>query len=306
MPNVLAHIGAQTIASRAVSGRADVRWIFIGCLLPDIPWIFHRIIVSLAPGSDVYDLRLYAVIQSSLFLSLILAGALSALARSPFLVMGILGTNCLLHLLLDGLQTKWGNGVQLFAPLSWKLWNAGLFWPEDGMSYVLTATGLGVMVWCLLRGVSGEAMLVPPSWRRYGMAIMGFGLYVALPPVFFGVAEAADVHSVNTLRQIEQRPGSVFKSDRWAYKYRSGQATLRTFTGEHLRVLNPMLERDAILSVQGVFVGNKSVELQQIHEHLRGVRDLASVTGLLLVAVVVARPLFGWKRRRPRQVVSIM
>ena len=34
---------------------------------------------------------------------------------------GILALNSVFHLILDSLQTKWGNGVHLFAPVSWEV-----------------------------------------------------------------------------------------------------------------------------------------------------------------------------------------
>ena len=77
MPNTLAHFGIQGVATRLVVRDADPKWIFLGGVLPDVPWILNRGLPALVPGVDRIDLRLYAVLQSSLAGSLVLAGAVA-------------------------------------------------------------------------------------------------------------------------------------------------------------------------------------------------------------------------------------
>ncbi len=56
MPNTLAHFGIQTIASKVVDRTAEIKWIAVGCIIPDIPWITQRLISFLAPGVDFKNL----------------------------------------------------------------------------------------------------------------------------------------------------------------------------------------------------------------------------------------------------------
>ena len=128
MPNTLAHLGIQGIATRSWFRNADLKWIFIGCVIPDLPWILQRLIWTGLPDIDRYDLRLFATAQSSLFFCLILSVALAALSKRFWKVFIILGINSLLYLLMDALQNKWANGVQFFAPFNWKMTNFDLFW----------------------------------------------------------------------------------------------------------------------------------------------------------------------------------
>ena len=91
MPNTLGHLCVQGLATRAVIRGADFKWILLGCVLPDLPWILQRVIRVLAPeiGSP-YDLRLYSIVQGSLVISLLLCGALALASAAPARVMAIL------------------------------------------------------------------------------------------------------------------------------------------------------------------------------------------------------------------------
>nr|MBS0019700.1 hypothetical protein [Gammaproteobacteria bacterium] len=123
MPNTIAHFGLQGAASRLLFGTVDPRWIMVGCVIPDAPWIAQRVVHAAAPGFDPYSLRLYFVAQASLLSSLVLCAACAVLTRTPRVLFFLLGFNVLAHLLLDACQTKWGNGVAIAAPISWSLWN---------------------------------------------------------------------------------------------------------------------------------------------------------------------------------------
>ncbi len=71
MPNTLAHLGVQTLWSKAILPRADFKWISLGCILPDLPWIVQRIVTLGLPGVNPVELRLYWIVQASLGFSLL-------------------------------------------------------------------------------------------------------------------------------------------------------------------------------------------------------------------------------------------
>ena len=58
MPNTLAHMGVARLTSLALFRDADAKWIYIGCVIPDIPWIIQRLVASILPGTNLLDLRL--------------------------------------------------------------------------------------------------------------------------------------------------------------------------------------------------------------------------------------------------------
>ncbi len=81
MPNTLAHFGTQALPWKLLDSKADIKWLGLGCVIPDLPWIIQRFAPSLIPGIDLIDLRIYCIIQASLFFCLLLSAAIALLAR---------------------------------------------------------------------------------------------------------------------------------------------------------------------------------------------------------------------------------
>ncbi|MEM7522387.1 MAG: hypothetical protein AAF360_01220, partial [Pseudomonadota bacterium] len=255
MPNTLAHLGIQTLVARAILKSADVKWIWAGCVIPDLPWILQRAVRALAPGVPVYDLRLYAITQSALALCLVLCAALACFSARPYRVFAILASGSLMHLLLDAMQTKWANGVHLFAPASWDLLNFGLFWPEDPQTWALTGFGLvaAIYAWARLpkeaddlRRPRGAALLAAPAL---------FALYFAAPLALMEGAAAADNHFVTTLRDVAARPDRRVAFDRNRIQRAEDGDRLIAWTGESfaLEATPPgvLPEESATVSIKG-------------------------------------------------------
>ncbi|MHC4409281.1 MAG: hypothetical protein ACYS0F_09780, partial [Planctomycetota bacterium] len=72
MPNTLGHFGLQCAASRGLFRDVDVRWILLGCVLPDVAWIVRRVV---DPMLDPYASRLYFFPMASLGMTLLLCAA---------------------------------------------------------------------------------------------------------------------------------------------------------------------------------------------------------------------------------------
>ena len=87
MPNTLAHFGIQALASKAVDRRADIKWVAVGCILPDLSWITQRLIPFLVPGIDLLSLRVYCLIQASLFFCLLLSGSIAILLAGALVLI---------------------------------------------------------------------------------------------------------------------------------------------------------------------------------------------------------------------------
>lgn len=289
MPNTLAHLGVQALVTRGVMPGADLKWIYLGCVLPDAPWILQRAVRATFPDVPLYDLRLYVIAQSALFACLLLAGALSCLSVRPGRVFAMLALGSVLHLLMDALQTKWANGVHLFAPLTWEMLNFGLFWPEDLPSYALTALGLGYFVYAWWRLPYGADDLVRPRGRRLALGGALVAVYLVLPVALISGPEAADNHFVKTLREVEQRPGRALELDRRPYVKRDGGDVLVTMSREELDVEGPTPEASAEVSIRGRFVDRDTVRILELHVHSSWFRDLSSYLGLGFVLAYWAR-----------------
>ena len=305
MPNTLAHLGIQTLATRGLIRDAEVKWIWAGCLLPDLPWIGQRALGATGLV-DPLDLRLYAMAQASLFVSLALAGALACLAARPGRVFAILAFGCLTHLLLDAAQIKWANGVHLFAPFFWNIWNFGFFWPEDWPTYALTALGAAVAAWAFWRRRETLADLVRPRGLRAAVfAALALG-WLALPVAFLGPAGRSGSHHVDILRDPAARPGRAIGFDRDEVAFgAAGGPEIVAWTGERFAatgVLPPAPQTtpgggSVPASLLGRFTDAATVEVAEVHVHAAGLRDYASYAGLAAVIGFWALALL----RRPRR-----
>lgn len=281
MPNMLAHVGAQGILTRAILPQADLKIILLGCLLPDVPWIMARAIRMLPLNIDPYTLQLYAIAQASLFVTLIICGALAVISNHPPRVFAILGFNVILHLFLDMLQTKWANGVHFFAPFSWKILNLELFWPESLLTYFLTLLGVIYVVW-----MWKPAIEEPPAFSHLSSysIILFLGLFImywVLPGILLDGPLRENNHYVKTLLAKHERVGQIVEIDRALYKKGEKGDTLETFGDEEIRILNSQRVSSSQVSVRGRFVDPQTLKVLEIHEHVRWFRDGSSYIGIL-------------------------
>ena len=285
MPNTLAHFGIQTLTSKAVFRPADVKWIGLGCLIPDLPWITQRVLRPLEI-IDPIDLRLYVIIQSSLFMCLILSGAIGLQVKNGRRIFFLLAFNCLLHLLLDPTQLKWANGTNLLAPFSWLLTNFGSYWPEQLPALLLTLAGLIIFPFFAWKDRAREILFIL-HWQRQAAGLLLLCLYLLLPLFLLGGPLAADNHFTATLRN-PQRTGRAIEIDR--KPYHAQQSTIDTISGEQLTVTGSNLpKQDTNLSIKGVFIDNNTILISKYHVH-SPLRDLYSKIGisLLLASWLVA------------------
>ena len=286
MPNTLAHLGAQGVLNHLVKRGIDPKLIGLGCLLPDIPWILKRLVSGLELSSDPYTTRMYFIAQASLLVTLCLCASLAFLSKKPREVFLILGVNSFLHLLLDGLQTKLANGVHFFSPISWNLWNEGLFWPESLPTYILTGCGLLYVIRYWQTAISHPITFPNRSFLCIGVSLMMFLLYFVLPFVFIEGPRQADNHFVRTLEEKDLRTGKSIEFDRRSYIKTSSGDVVEGFGGERIKVAIPLLDHSATISGRGIFSAQNEVKFQEIHEHIWGLRDASSILGILLISAM--------------------
>jgi len=289
VPNTLVHFAAQGAASHGLWRRLDPRWVFLGCLLPDVPWILRRAVVGFGLPVDAFDLRLYTMAQASLAITLLLCAALAALTAAPRLVFTVLGANALFHLLLDATEVKWGNGVHLAAPFSWRMTSFDLVAGESPIYLALTILGALLAVWEIARR---RRPTIGLDLRPARLAAAGAFLaaYFLAPLPFLGAVEASDSYSVKTLREVSARAGRAVSLDRTAFISTPAGGALQLWTGERLRAVGPVPTHDATVSLEGTFLAPDVLRIDRLAEHRRD-RDWPSYLALVLLALVWARPL---------------
>ncbi|WP_017929746.1 hypothetical protein [Limimaricola hongkongensis] len=285
MPNTLAHLGVQALLTRAAIPGMDLKWVWAGCVLPDLPWILQRLVEGRIAGLSAFDLRLYAVVQSSLFVTLLAAGALALLSRWPGRTFATLALGAVLHLLLDATETKWANGVLLFAPASWELLNFGLYWPDGWTGHLLTALGavhVAHAVWKARR--HRPAPIRAPRPDRAVAAAGLCAVYMLLPLAFLDRAAAQDLHHVATLRGDVARSGRAIEIDRGQVIATGAQgAIIRPGTGPALAVIADGLDGARTVSLRGRFVDHDTIRATALHVHATGQRDRLTLVGLVVV-----------------------
>ncbi|MEM7710703.1 MAG: hypothetical protein AAF264_08140 [Pseudomonadota bacterium] len=282
MPNTLAHLGVQALVGRVVVPSVSMGWVWLGCVLPDLPWIGLRAMGMVVSEASAFDLRLWAIGQSSLFFCAIGSAGFAFMSRRPGPVFGVLVLGCLLHLLLNASQTKWANGVVLAAPLDWSTINAELYWPEDWPTSVLTISGGMVFVWAALFWRSTDA---ENGRRRPALAMLLFSGWLVGPIAALDAIEADGAHHVNVLREADARDGRAIGFDRARLIPTETGRALEIWTGEVLAIEGaPAMRGERTVSVRGRFAGTRTVVAEDMHVHTTGWRDLMSYVGLLLVA----------------------
>lgn len=294
MPNTLVHLGVQTPASRFFQKGSDFKWIAVGCIIPDVPWIVQRVLLISESGVNPFSLRHYTTVQASLLGSLILCGVFALMAADSRKLFLLLAFNSLLHLLLDAMEIKWAGGVHFFAPFSWQMIGFNFFWPEHAVIVTLTVFGALTLVYAGSREWNIPVALAADR-MKYGFALLLLAVYFVLPFALASGPAAADNHFTGTLRDVEGRPGRYLELDR--SPYRSSDNTVAVFGGERLQVRGMHLPENATVSVRGRFTDRHTIHISAFHVHspLRDISSIAALMGILsiwLVALVKKRITF--------------
>ncbi len=287
MPSTLCHIGFQGPLSQIAWGKNHIIWVIVACIIPDLPWI---LLTSLLPLGlfDPYDLRLYCTAQASLLCCLFFSAALACFCRRPGTIFLLLACNCLLHLLLDSLEIKWGNGIHLIAPLSWTMLQQGLVWPEHPLVLVFTLAGLVYLLGNWRNCLSSGAPFHLPKTIKISTGLGFLACYLLAPTFFLDQMERANTYHIHTLRHKEQRPGKPIQFDR--VHYFALQHSLQTFAGERIIVTGSQPDTSGRVSFRGHFLTPTTFASDSHHLH-RDHRDFDTLIGLFMACTLLLQSL---------------
>lgn len=281
---------------------AEFKWIWLGAVLPDIPFVIKRTITFTQLNIDILDVRLLSVVQASLLFSLILAFACSRFSKRPGKVFLILGLGVSLHLLMDACQIKWGNGPRLLVPFDWSITNFNLFWPEQMPSHVLTGIGIATIFYVLrLPSKSQVGDLRLPGRAGWVFVVFSLVIYLAVPFALFKVAEQSGAGSVQLIRQAD-RTGRDIELDRARFRTAESGDTVELFAGHFIGIEGLDYEGPANgkVSVRGTFVAHDRIRVNEYHMNYGRFRELASLIGLGVIFVYWLIILAEWIRLRQR------
>ena len=124
----------------------------------------------------------------------------------------VLAGNCFFHLVLDALEIKWGNGVHLFAPLSWTLTHNGMVWPGHPLVLGLTLIGLLYLLLNWQSCAAFSSQLRIPGRGKIAIGLLCLGCYLLAPMFFLEQLEKANTYNIHTLRMkdsVQARTSSL-------------------------------------------------------------------------------------------------
>jgi hypothetical protein len=287
MPNTIAHLGLNALFSKAFIKNADIKWIYVGAVLPDVPYILKRAILMLFPDVNVLDVRLFAIVQASLLFSLVFAFACSRFSNRANHVFLVLSVGVLLHLLLDACQIKWGNGPNFFAPFDWTIVNFGFFWPEQLPSHLLTALGGLYAIYAFTVPVGGQSQdLAIPKKRGLVAFWIALAIYVMLPFAFMNSVEKAGGGDVQLIRMAD-RTGRFMEMDRAPFKHSGDLTAIQLYAGQFITLtgIAEGLPNQGKISIRGSFVAHDIFQADEYHLNDGAFREIASIVGLSIVLI---------------------
>ena len=285
MPNTIAHLGLHAVSTKAILSKADIKWIYLGAILPDIPFVIKRAATFIAPNVDILDVRLFAIVQASLIFSLVLAFACSRLSSRSRYVFLVLGFGVLLHLLIDACQIKWGNGPRFLVPFDWSLTNFGFFWPEQLPSHLMTAFGGVYVIYAFTLPIREQAKdLILPESKGLLALIAALAIYLLLPLALVDAVEQAGSGNVQLIR-MEDRSGHEIELDRVRYRRDGARMTVELYRGEFITLagIGQDLPAAGKISVRGSFLAHDVIRANEFHINNASYREQASMLGLGIV-----------------------
>lgn len=275
--------------------------VFAGCVIPDLPWIVHRLIDATSISLEPISAYAYFIAQASLvgcFLPCIAFGTLFTNFK-PVAAFTVLG--CLVHLLLDSLQDKWGNGVHLFAPYNWEILALGVFQTESTFTYLLTFAG--IIPFLFITKARHDARLLCINLTRLAMCCFFFIAYFFVPFLFISDVVESNSRYLQTLENKDERRGKLLELDRETTSVNGDTWYTTTHIGEVLVIVNPdarMTDGDSY-SIRAEFEDEREIRLIDWKRH-SGMRDIASYVGLLAIGCWMTMVLIF--RRRLKSVAT--
>ncbi len=284
MPNTLVHIGIQGLTTKSIFKFTDLKWIYIGCIIPDFPWIIQRILRA-SNLFNIYDVRDYSIILATFLFCIILSAAISFFSINYKKVFLILVFSSFFHLALDPLQIKWANGVHLFAPFSWHLLSFNFLWPESLPTYIITAFGFFYFIFTYKKAAGEYSDLILPNIKKTIYSVALLLVYFIIPLFMLNLPEQQNNHFVNTLRNYSSRTGKYIELDRAKYIPGANDDFLKTFASEKIKAANLKLGNEELISIRGKFLSPGEIYIEDYHINTK-FRDDSSLLGISLTAIL--------------------
>lgn len=277
MPDLLTHFGSTYLVFRPMGYKDEIPLMYLGALIPDMPWIANRIFYFF-DFSDPIQRLAYLIPFSTPFMAVIAALIIALTQRNTLRSFAMLLIAALFHILLDTMQTRIAEGSLLLYPASFTQYSFGWFWPEDTISYV--AVGIGFIVTMFSLIVSGPR----PGIQKTRLHLI---IVLALIAALFPVLTIDRIISANAYRT-----GFLEAPQKWEGKQISLERetvisanAIKTFSGLTVKVAGKHnLQTGQSVSIRGYY-SNGTVYPELIHYH-NAPRDIFSYIALFIFVCI--------------------
>jgi len=254
--------------------------VFAGCVIPDVPWIIKRLVYMTDIPFEPISASAYFIAQASLVGCLLSCVAFGFLFTNFKRVAAIAFLGCLVHLSLDALQDKWGNGVHLIAPFDWEILSLGVFQSDSVFTYLLTISGIIPFLFIIKARQDARLLCLVPL--RLAACCICLFAYFLIPLLFINDVVASNSRYLQTLANRDDRRGQFLELDREKVSVTGDTWHTTTHVGETLMIANPdaQLADGGTYSFRAEFVDEREIKVIDWKRH-SGMRDIASYAGLM-------------------------
>ena len=309
MPNTLAHIGAQLPIGKAIRRNWDPRWIVLGLLLPDLPWILQRVALAVLPTLSPISIRAYVVVLSTPVFCTVLAAAIACCFEKGRTIFWILFSQSIIHLLLDAFQQKGGVGIPFLAPFSWHTYSFPAYSMNGWVTNLLTLSGLVILLLLLAGRIHfpklNRLLIDKPLNLLLSLGLVA--IYFSGPLLLHNGVMDANVHDLKLWKGDMPRVGETVHFDRARYVPGDPGTIQDDFNPVPIPIIGVDFPHKTKISTEAVFINEDTLWTATYVVHPKGLRFSYTIVGLLGILLFWTYPLFGsrlqslFERRFSRQ-----
>jgi hypothetical protein len=293
LPSLMVHYGTTLLAGWPVRHQSVTTALLLGATWPDVPWMALRVLDLWSPDELRIPLRLYAQAFHTPLMCL-WGGLIFAcfMQRPRPQALAFIGA-AWFHLVLDAFQTRYGNGVALLYPFSWRVYDFELFWPDGTIGLILLAMSTAVVLHAFWKGLE-PLHLRRPSWLRVTALTLG---YLLMPLATWHAAFDANVFNALFIYFPSALEGKEVGFERNAL-VSSKPPRLRTWYDHHLALdqVPDEARPGDVVSLRGTY-GEGQLKVRQFHIHSLDLHSTPSIVAFVMLVLAFWRAQANAPRR---------
>lgn len=301
MPDWIIHMGAAHALGRPLR-RWDLRWLFLGAVLPDLVARVVGSAVASLPFLEplrVPPVPLYLGLLHTPFSVLLLLLAVAVFARDRREAVAGMLFGAALHFVLDLLQRSYGGGLSMLYPVDLRRFGFDAVWYENPATYVVVPVFAVYLIALATRREDPPRERAFRGWsrRRGQVALALLVVTFGLPLLYLDRAFEMNLGATRLAAHPDEYEGQEIElSVALVREVGDDQVAVEVHDRPFLipRSSLPAIEVNDLVSVRGVYRDGR-VEPSGVFIHDYGFKRLVSIAGMVLL-LVFWLPL-DWRRR---------